>query len=981
MTDNVNYVNNNIDQFSISITNTCSPEATNKIIQKPRNFLKILSHNIRSINCNFLSFQTLLHRINIDCDIVVLTECWLPCLSNTYIPILQNYTSFKTTKHINQSDGVVVYIKNDLLATCEEPDFNLSASGLIIRINSEVAILCIYRSPSIDNIDCFLTVLNKILPSLYMFKSVVITGDINVDIKPSTLDMRSHNYLNCLAYHGYLPAHTLPTRAGNCLDHTMLKTNLVNYTFLYDTTVTDHYPTLVCIHKKVTRTVTNSTITKIDSEGLDRSMLQMDFTNLFLIKDASISLDGFIKLLTTAITANTSTNKVPAKKKILKPWITPGLLRCIRNRDALHKKVKKAPDNEILRITYNRYRNFCARILKKVKRRYDIQELDNASHNPKALWDTIKRVTYTTKTKHKATQLLSLLPTPVESCNEVNSYFVNIGQNLANSINNSSRGNPQPSTYVEILYDNSPTSSFVLHPTNPDEIVTTINSLRSSAAIGWDGIPPSILKKYSVMLGPILSHIFNLCFETAVFPTALKKAIIHPVLKDGDANLPSNYRPIAVLSSLSKILERLINKRLVQYLEHFGLISEQQYGFRKGRSTNGAVLDLVGHVVQNLNQNKKVLSIFLDLKKAFDTIPITTLLLKLEKVGVRGLPLKLFQNYLTDRSQMVRIDSYGSDELPVYYGVPQGSILGPTLFLIFINDLCNLRIPNGRVVSFADDTALTFVADTWPEVETKAQLGLNLALNWLRCHTLTLNTTKTNFITYSISTASQPSLNLLLKAHVCSNVSKPSCECPKIESVDCVKYLGILVDKNLNFKAHIGLLTGRIRKLMFLFKTLRSVANQIIVRKVYFALCLSVVTYCITTWGGAAKTNLKPLEVAHKGVLKVATFRPITFPTVQLYDELNVLNVRQHFILQTVLLQHQNTPYRNDDKRRKDEICFLPRTRSVFSRRFFYYLGPSLYNKINKKCQIYGLSYYNCKKSVRSFLQNKTYDETEKYLT
>lgn len=555
-------------------------------------------------------------------------------------------------------------------------------------------------------------------------------------------------------------------------------------------------------------------------------------------------------------------------------------------------------------------------------------------------------------------------------------FFVNIGQKLANDIKNNHSLSHTPPLHTSIS-----SKSFVLEQTDPAEIISTINSLRANATVGWDGISPTFLRRYARILAPILCYLFNLCFQTATFPTAFKKAIIHPIFKGGDGNLPNNYRPIAVLSALSKVLERLTNKRLVHYLEQFKLISPHQFGFRRNKSTSDAVHELTDNIAHNLNVKNKVLTIFLDLAKAFDTVPISTLLLKLENIGVRGVQLNFFNSYLTNRTQSVTIDSFRSDELPIHYGVPQGSILGPTLFLVFINDLCNLIIPNAKIISFADDTAITFFANSWSELQTIAQIGFNSTLNWLFSHSLTLNTAKTTFITFSISKVSQPKTPISIKAHCCSTQLQLNCQCPLLTPVDQIKYLGIILDKNLNFKSHINVLSGRIRKLIFVFKTLRHVANPKIIRNVYHALCQTLLIYCISSWGGAAKTILKPLEIAHRAILKVATFRPILFPTTELYKACSVLNVRQQFILYTVLLQHQRTPFRQITKRRKYKICDVPPVHTSFIKRFSLYLGPSLYNKINARCPVYNLSYHSCKSTIRTFLLNLDYEETEAYLT
>ncbi|KAJ8732586.1 hypothetical protein PYW07_015185 [Mythimna separata] len=724
---------------------------------------------------------------------------------------------------------------------------------------------------------------------------------------------------------------------------------------------------------KPVRNFTHTSILKTDFVSLDKSIQSMDFTHILTMSDPNAATECLIQSLSLEISNHTVLKRTANRKRILKPWITPGLLRCMRNRDSLHKKHKQSPDNEVLKATYTRYRNFCIKILKKVKRQYDTNEISKAGRNTKLLWDTVKRVTNTTKITHPPTELLSSSETPSQSVNDVNAFFVNIGKHLAESIRNTNDNcpysPPDPTNSV---------GSFVLLETNPEEIASTIRSLKANAAVGWDGISTTFLKRYSSLLTPILCHIFNLCFVNGTFPSSLKKAIIHPIFKGGDRSSFTNYRPIAVLPAISKILERLINSRLVSYLESNNLLSTNQFGFRKNKSTSDAALQLLSGIVDKLNQRKKCLTLFIDLAKAFDTVPIPCLLTKLERWGVRGTQLQLFKSYLSDRKQVVKIDNYLSDELPISYGVPQGSVLGPTLFLVFINELCNLQLSYGNITSFADDTAITFYADSWNTLQATAQSGFYHVFTWLISHSLTLNTSKTKLITFSLNSTTQPSTPITLKAHTCQ-INSSSCNCPTIESTDTTKYLGITLDKHLNFKAHITHLTSRVRKLIYLFKTLRHIANTSVIRTVYLAMCQSVLSYCITSWGGAAKTILKPLEVAQRAILKVATFRPMLFPTFDLYQKCKVLTVRQLFILYTVLQQHTKTPLTQtkSSSRRNYEICKVPFTRFTFTKRFFYYLGPFLYNKLNKTIPIHLSSYGICKKQITLFLTNKNYDETE----
>ena len=197
------------------------------------------------------------------------------------------------------------------------------------------------------------------------------------------------------------------------------------------------------------------------------------------------------------------------------------------------------------------------------------------------------------------------------------------------------------------------------------------------------------------------------------------------------------------------------------------------------------------------------------------------------------------------------MNRYLSGELPVIFGVPQGSVVGPTLFLIHVNRLCNLLLQKGKITAFADDTVLTFTGNTWQEAFEAAQRGLDLVLDWLNNNKLTLNAEKTKIICYTLRQSTQPSNSYSLIAHSVGCPKTVACSCPRLLRTPTIKYLGVTLDDKLNFSAHIELLTVRIRKLIFVFKTLRHVAEPRIVKGVYLALCQSLLSYCVSAWGGA----------------------------------------------------------------------------------------------------------------------------------
>lgn len=304
--------------------------------------------------------------------------------------------------------------------------------------------------------------------------------------------------------------------------------------------------------------------------------------------------------------------------------------------------------------------------------------------------------------------------------------------------------------------------------------------------------------------------------------------------------------------------------------------------------------------------------------------------------------------------------------------------------MIYINDLCNLNLDHGQIVSYADDTALLFSADSEEKVYKLAQHGFNIVIKWLQYNSLSLNEDKTNYIKFSMRKQTSTCTTSTLYAHYCTIPTDNQCVCcPNIKMTNTTKYLGVIIDETLSFKQHIQALNNRIRKLIFVFKKLRYIADPKVVKQVYFALCQSILTYCITTWGGAGKTMLLTIERAQRAILKVSTFRPFLFPTNLLYKSCEVLTVRQLFIMGIVLKQHTALPYStaNTNKRRKDIVCPQNTTKHAFVSKFYLYLGPLLYNRLNSKANIYSLNYTNCKRILKDALQSMSYEDTENLLT
>lgn len=967
-----------LDNTEISNSKIIDIEEFSNYVEQ--NNFTVLTQNIRSIYSNFDDLQVNLQQMNHDVDVMILTECRLN--NSKRLPLLRNYSSYHTTNQLNQNDGVVAYIKNNHL--CRVTEVSLSHASAIQLIIAEYVIIGIYRSPSHACADNFITSLNSYLDTITTPKNIIITGDININLigrESESLQQRHNrlNYLNMLAGHGLLPGHCLPTRESNCLDHVFLKFDKLKssaFVAVLTTTITDHAMVVLNLAQKTVTRNCHRYSTSIDFENACKDLFNSDMSFFNIYNDPETLANKFIHEIKTILLCNTKTKTISNSKRILKPWISLGALRCIKLRNKMQLKLKKNPFNVILKITFRRFRNFCSNLIKKLKRQFHKTQIANSVKNPKQLWIKINEVTQFKTPKSSNTCLLNITPNPLDSLNRINQFFVKIGSTLAEDIL-LNFGNP---TTTDIC---SRVSSFVLLETSPREVDAILMGLDSGSAPGWDGIPTKFLKMSRDFIVPLISQLANSCFKTGIFPAVFKRSLITPVHKSGDLNDVNNYRPISVLPCISKILEKLLNNRLVNYLNKFKILSNTQYGFRKGLSTQDAVTALTNDIIDNVDRGIKCVTIFLDLKKAFDTVSVPILLRRLEAIGIRDTALSLFRSYLQGRKQQVKINNLISEEETVEYGVPQGSVLGPTLFLIYINDLCNIRSNGGRIYSYADDTAIVYTGATWMAVKSAAELGLAEVAGWLNTNLLSLNVNKTNFICFTANQRSQPGYDFGVRIHRCGDPIAQNCSCQTIERVNSTKYLGVTVDQRLSWHLHIETIMARVRKLIWIFKNLRYVMPASLLNKVYLALAQSIIIYCIPVWGGATKTKFLDLERSQRALIKVMNYKPYRYSTDDLYRNSGLLSVRKLYILHITLRMHKTLPFSPGKlkKRRKDIVAYAPRVHTVFAQRQYTTQAAYIYNKLNQKLNIYPMLLYNCKNTVTGWLKTITYEETELILT
>ena len=768
--------NNSFSKNTIQLVNgfskdnyTCNyyhEESINDLSRKhSAKSLKVFHQNIESFGKNSNELISNLDCLNFTFDIICLTEVRRTSLAliemvfPDYLIYLDNPATAK--------GGVALLLKKnkfsnitelgpgtgfDLKGKCNCTHCLIENKWLRFNINNQVVIIGgIYRHPK-GNIEHFNNALNNVTSKINDNTLAIVLGDININLISENEKVQT--YINNFLAKNFIPCITLPTRIRNysttLIDHIFIKNprkliqnKCSSGNLIFD--ITDHLPNFMFLNIEVPlindrpyiRLFTENRI-KLFNDNLANETDLISNNDLVEV-DSTYELfsNNYLKLF------NKYFPYVKQSRKSFKdkPYITREIKTSIKIRNTLYKKHLNNPTDLNTEI-WRRYRNKTTQTIKRAQEHYYNNILKGHQNNSKNLWKTFGRILNKNKHKHNSISSLNIdgnsVTDPQLITESFNNFFSQIGENLASKF--SRDNNTDYKKYLGSPAD----QSILLHKINQKEIDNAIKNLKNSSSSGPDEITSKFVKLSAPILIPALDKIFNLALKSGIYPNKLKIAKVVPVYKKGVSTLVSNYRPISILNTINKIFEKILHIRLTKFIEDSNLLYKYQFGFRKNHSTELALIEIVDQIRLSLDNNNMTCGIFIDLSKAFDTVNHDILIGKLEHYGIRGKALDLIRSYLNDREQYAIIDKCKSSTKPIRCGVPQGSVLGPLFFILFINDLPNC-CPLGNVRIFADDTNVFFHGASIEELIKTAKDILSNLNYWFAANKLTLNADKSSF--------------------------------------------------------------------------------------------------------------------------------------------------------------------------------------------------------------------------------------------
>lgn len=849
--------------------------------------------NIQSLNLRKIDAITVDY-LNDNLNIICLTETWLSerDIEGVNFSGYKFVTSYSRTRTTGGGVGMWARTHLDLKHIdtqqfCSDVDVEIAGATWQVRKTFTVYIFLCYRSPS-GHFDTFYRNLSSLLEIFFTPKKpIILLGDFN---EHTMTDADSKEFNNLLSMYCLGPRVSEPTRVSATGVATVLDQIYTNFTndlpsYVIDNCLSDH-KTVFCVSgidvpKSVPLYAERRLFHTDNIIQLANSLSDEKWDRTFNSNDPNVAFEAFHDVFLRYFELNFPVRKVPYRGGTGREWINSAVKKSSINLKDLHALQLRHPE---LKPLYREHKNRHNLLIKDTKKRYYHNRMAHANNPNKAAWEVVSQITG--KTRQHSDLCLEVdgedVHDPKRICELFNNFFEEIPQKI---ISNITAGN---GVDIKSIFNNN---MFLSGVVEGDVSSIIMSKIKATSSCGPDEVPGSLIKKIAPYIVKPLTHCINVSFSSGVFPSRLKLSVITPVFKKGNNRDLENYRPISVSSVFAKIFEYAMVDKLWSFLNKNNVIDPRQHGFRAGLSTTTAAHSFFERVLCELDRGNIATGLFCDLSRAFDCVEHSLLCDKLFHYGIRGLPLNWFRSYLSGRAQRVKTSHCGSSDRVVRavfsdlvnlgVGVPQGAVLAPILFLIFINDLPEYMDEFFTVV-YADDTSVLVSSNKRDTSNSALETALDSLSRWFSANKLYFNVNKTDilqFHPYQFRRLQQ--LNVNFGSHILTSSSS-------------VKFLGLIFDDILSFQQHCDKVAKKLHSKCYQIRVLKSVLDMPQLLNFYFAEVQSHCAYGLVVWGSSPRAH--GVFLAQKRVIRTIAGVPSTHSCRGLFRKFGILPLPSLFI-------------------------------------------------------------------------------------
>ena len=813
-----------------------------------------------------------------------------------------------TDNNMNQpktGGGIAIYINSDLdFSENSHSKYNRSTKDIecqwisISQPHSKLTVVGnIYRPPQ-GNIDVFIHELDDILSQIDIDKiELFLMGDFNIDFIEKG-NQATSKLIDCIKPFGLRQLIKEPTRysraKNSCLDLFITNSNDIDRVGVCDINLSDHQM-IMLTRKKVQQIKKKSEFVGRSYRNYNRD----DFQNSIINEnwenfENSNTVDGkweqieriIRKTIDEMCTCPLKTFKI---KQVKEPWISNRLIELIKDKDSALKRAKKKKDPQLWNEAKHQ-RNNCIKRLRTARADFIKENLDNDIGNQKKFWKNIQKV-FLNKKGSKNNTIFKLkdknnnnVIKEENAATFINDFFINIGPNLAKKCSNVWN------------FDGIPCQNKIENiTTDAEEISKLCDGININKSSSIPHLSSEILRDAFKIIPDKIAILFNLSFGNADIPTSWKTAKVTPLQKPGKRDDVSNLRPVSHLPLPSKLIEKIVHNRIYSHCENNNILDDRQGGFRPNHSTCHTTAMFINDIYTAMNTNETLLAVYIDAMKAFDTVNHNILLQKAKHYGIDGNLLAWLENYLSERYQCTVANDMCSDLKLITCGVPQGSVCGPLLFLLYINDVsCVMK--NCKVSLYADDTVLYTSNENLDLSVINLQEDLDNLTAWCNRNKLTINSKKTKYCVYGLRSAIKKSktkdISLSLNADI-------------LDRVCSYKYLGFILDDHLTFNKHLSELFKHLSHKLYLLSKIRKYLTREASIMVFKTMILSIIEYGDTLYAGTNYENLRKLDRFFYRGLRICIGNHIALDEQDLCTECNIASLENRRKSHLLIFMHK----------------------------------------------------------------------------